>query len=112
MSIVDESITPTGLTLYFENDTNTEFTYGQAYLLEMKIENEWYEVPIQTDENYAFEDIGYVLPENGSAELTVDWEWLFEELEPGEYRIVKEVLDVIEPGIYETFPMTAEFTIK
>lgn len=69
----------------------------------MKIEDEWYEILIQTDEDFAFEDIGYVLPKNGAAELPVDWEWLFEELEPGEYRIVKEVLNVIEPGNYETF---------
>lgn len=108
----EESITPTGLTLFFENETNTEFTYGQAYLLEVNIDGEWYQVPIATDENYAFEDIGYILPANGTAELTVEWEWLFEELNPGEYRIVKDVLDVKEPGEYETYPLTAEFTIE
>lgn len=112
MMVIDETVSPTGLTLLFENETDTEFTYGEEYLLEMLIEDEWYEVPAPSDEDFAFESIGYLLTENDSEELDVDWEWLFGTLEPGEYRIVKEVLDVIEPGNFEAFPLSAEFTIE
>lgn len=72
MSAIDETVRPTGLTLLFENETDTEFTYGQEYVLETHIDGNWCQVPIATDVDYAFEDIGYILAPNESAELTVD----------------------------------------
>lgn len=112
MVAIDETISPTGLTLLFENETGTEFTYGEAYILEERIDEEWFEVPIQSGLDYAFVDIGHTLSGNASAESAVDWEWLFGAIDPGEYRIIKEVMDVRAPGDYDTYPLSAEFIIE
>ena len=112
MTVVAETINPTGVTVLFENEMDTEFTYGQEYVLETQIDGKWYQVPIATGVDYAFESIGYILAPNESAELAVDWEWLFGEIDSGEYRIVKEILDVAAPGDYESFPLSAEFLVE
>lgn len=111
MEAIEETVTPTGLTLMFDNETDIEFTYGEEHVLEINVDGDWYGVPLIV-EAYALEDIGYILPGNGTAELVVDWEWLYGPLAPGEYRIVKEVLDVFEPGQYERYPLSAEFIIE
>lgn len=111
MEAIEETVTPTGLTLLLENETEIEFTYGQEHVLEINLDGDWFEVPLIV-EAYAYEDIGYILPGNESAELVVDWERLYGTLDPGEYRIVKEVLDVFGPGQYERFPLSAEFIIE
>lgn len=111
METIEETVTPTGLTLLFENETDIEFTYGLEHVLEINLDGDWYKVPLIV-EAYAYEDIGYILSGNESAELVVDWERLYGTLDPGEYRIVKEVLDVFGPGQYERFPLSAEFIIE
>lgn len=112
MRVEEDTISPTGLTLLFENSENKNYTYGEAYTLETKINKAWYQVPIEIEEDYGFLDIGYNLPANGTAEWTVDWEWLYGDLDAGDYRIVKDIIDVQEAGDYELFLLAAEFTVE
>lgn len=112
MQVEEESITSKGLTLLFNNTTNKEFTYGEAFMLEKNVEGKWVQVPVILEEDYGFQDIGYILPANGEAEWPVDWEWLYGKLDAGDYRIVKDMLDVPEAGDYQTFPLAAEFTLE
>jgi hypothetical protein len=105
-------VTATGLTLLFENSSDKQYTYGDPFLLEKKMHGKWYQVPIEMEENYGFNDIGYELDAAGRSEWEVDWEWLYGSLDSGEYRIVKDLLDVREPGDYNTHYLTAEFTIE
>ena len=41
--------------------------------------------------NYAFNDIAYLIGEDGMLEEKIDWSELYGELENGEYRLVKEL---------------------
>jgi hypothetical protein len=41
----------------------------------------------------------------------VDWEWLYGNLDNGEYRIVKNVLDFKAPGDFDTHYLAAEFRV-
>lgn len=53
----------------------------------------------------------YNLPKGEPQTLTVSWGWLYGELPPGEYRLVKTVSDFRGTGDYDDYTLTAEFTI-
>ncbi|WP_138417488.1 immunoglobulin-like domain-containing protein [Aquibacillus sediminis] len=106
------TISSAGLTVILENTSDKQYTYGEYYMLEKTINGSWYQVPIVLDENYGFNDIGYELASSDVSEWTVDWDWLYGNLENGQYRLVKDVLDVREPGDYDTYYLAAEFTIN
>ncbi|WP_164670054.1 immunoglobulin-like domain-containing protein [Virgibacillus doumboii] len=111
MIVKKETVSSTGLTVTFKNTSDKQYTYGDPFLLEKKIKGSWYQVPIALDDNYGFNDIGYDLAPSDVSEWTVDWDWLYGNLKTGEYRIVKDVLDVKKPGDYDTHHLAAKFTI-
>ncbi|WP_431804550.1 immunoglobulin-like domain-containing protein [Halobacillus andaensis] len=111
MSVKEGTVSSTGLTVILENNSEKQCTYGEHFLLEKKMEGRWYQVPIALDGNYGFEDIGYDLDSSDSREWTVDWDWLYGGLEPGEYRIVKDILDFRKAGDYDKYHLSAKFTI-
>ncbi|NLJ90620.1 MAG: hypothetical protein GX323_06940 [Clostridiales bacterium] len=111
MEVKEGSISPSGLTIVFTNTLDKEFIYGQYFLIETKIDGDWYELPLIID-NYGFDDIGYILSPNGQSEWNTDWEWLYGSLANGEYRIIKDIIDSKEPGDYDVFYMAAEFVIE
>lgn len=111
MTVKEGTVSINGLTLILENNSDENYIYGEAYVLEKKIASDWYQVPILLDE-YGFEDIGYLLDSLTKSEWKVGWEWLYGSLDGGEYRIVKSMLDVKEAGNYETNYLAAPFTIE
>lgn len=111
MSFKGETISSIGGTILLKNDTNKEYIYGQSFLLEKKINEFWYQVPITT-KNYGFDAIGYELNASDFKEWTVDWDHIYGKLENGEYRMVKDILDMREQGDYDTYYLTVEFTIE
>ncbi len=106
-------VTSSGLTVTFrqydERDTG-ELLFGEGYLLTRQEADEWTEVPMII-ENGAFNDIGYVIPPQGEAELKTDWEWLYGKLVPGTYRITKTVWSTSVEGPVSSYPLTAEFIL-
>lgn len=110
IQIKDGTASPSGATITLKNVMDTEYTYGESYILQRKADNGWTDVE-PVIESYGFNDIGYTLPPMGSEEITVDWEWLYGKLSAGDYRIVKEALFVRSPGDYDKFPLYAAFTL-
>lgn len=106
-----ETLSATGGTIVLINETNNQYSYGEAFFLEQKIEGDWFQVPVDT-ENYGFNDIGYLLPPLGFEEIEVDWEWIYGKLAIGDYRLVKEVIDSRASGDYNQYDLAAEFTIE
>lgn len=106
-----QTVSPSGLILLIKNETANEYTFGEAYVLEQKIDADWYQMPVGTEEDYGFIDIGYILDPNETVKRVIDWEWLYEPLDAGEYRIVIDILDVHKAGDLDIYPMSAEFTI-
>lgn len=111
-----KNITPTGATLVFrQNDANApkgELMYGEDYVIEVLKDGEWEEAPIPVEGNYAFDAIAIMLPCEEISEREVDWEWLYGELAPGEYRIGKSVDDFIESGIFDEYMVYAHFILN
>lgn len=111
MVVKSDTVSPTGLTVTFENNTDKQCIYGEDYLLEKKKDGEWFQVPVKL-ESYGFNDIGFDLDPSSVSEWTVDWEWLYGSLTSGEYRIVKDILDFRNPGDYDKYYLADEFTVN
>jgi len=111
MTVKEGTVSPTGLTVVFENNSGNQCTYGDFFLLEKKINERWYQVPVAINGNYGFNDIGYDLALGDNGEWKVDWDWLYGSLDTGEYRIVKDMLDFRNTGDYDKYYLAAEFII-
>lgn len=110
MVVKEDSVSPTEVTLVFENHSENEAIYSDDFVLEKESNGNWYQVPTVI-ENYGFNDIGYNLLPDEVEDFTVEWEWLYGSLDSGKYRVVKRVLDFRRTGDYEGYYLTAEFTI-
>lgn len=84
-----EDVSPAGATVTIR-DTNPEpHVYGEWYQVEKKEGSSWRFVePII--EAFGFNDIGYIVDENGEVKFDIDWTWLYGELPTGTYRILKQ----------------------
>lgn len=111
MTVKEGTVSPNGLVLIHENNSDKECIYGEFFILEKKIDDKWYEVPVTIEGNYGFEDIGHELVPGDNKEWETDWQWLYGSLSKGEYRIIKDILDFRETGDYDTYYLAAEFTI-
>lgn len=106
----ENTVSSSGLTVIFKNNTDKQCIYGEYYILEKRINQKWYLVPAIID-NYGFNLIGYDLPPGNSREMEVNWEWLYGNLDAGEYRIVKDILNFGKTGDYDKYYLAAEFTV-
>ena len=92
LSIKDGTLSKTGATIIISDISEQENTYGEWFRIDKKTNGFWEELkPI--DDNYVFKDIAYRIGENHQLEMNTDWSKLYGELEPGEYRLVKEIYD-------------------
>ena len=112
MTVKEETISPTDLTVVFENNSDNHCIYGEFFALEKKIKGKWYQVPVTINGNYGFNDIGYELTSGEKEEFKVDWEWLYGSLDAGSYRIIKDILDFRSTGDFDEYYLAAEFTIR
>ena len=77
MTVKEGTVSPTGLTVVLENNSDVELIYSEDFLLEKNINGKWYEVPVIV-ESYGFDDIGYILASGEIGEWNVEWSWLYE----------------------------------
>ncbi len=112
-----EEVTPTGLTIVFEQlggDVKGELQTGAWYGLEkMNEENKWEKVEYLPQEHVvAWSSITYKIKNNDRTEFKVDWKWLYGELGEGIYRIGKEVMDFKNTGDFDKDIYYAEFYVE
>ena len=88
-----------------------ELITGQPYFLDRYEDGEW--VPMEPIlEAWSWTMEAWPIPVNDTVRWDVNWEWLYGELEPGQYRFGKNVSDVRAPGDYEEAVLYAEFEIE
>lgn len=92
VSMAVERISASEIAVTITNDSEEEFTYGEYYSLQKKIDGNWYTMPVWTD-NIGFPDIANILPPGGSVTKSYDYQ-IFGPLEPGEYKLVVEHMGV------------------
>lgn len=109
MRIKEGTLTKEGATLVIKDVSSRNNMYGEEYRIDKKINGEWIELDVIVTGNYGFTSIGYTVGGDNKLELDVNWKWLYGELKPGEYRIVKSTS---EPGEGTQHYITAEFVIE
>ena len=115
-----------GITLTAENVTNTgmvlvctqsggkykgELQTGNPYFLERFVEGEWLAVTAVPEEEVAWTMVALVIQPNAETRWKVDWEFLYGHLEPGTYRMSKEITDFRGPGKFTDKTYYVEFSI-
>lgn len=115
-----KNISPTGVTLVF-NQYNKEaptgeLEFGADYAIERLTDGKWEALPGPVEgsesENYAFNDVAYLIKPESKMEKEVDWEWLHGPLSPGNYRIKKVVYDFRGTGDFDEYMIYAEFVLN
>lgn len=111
-----KNISPTGATLVFsQHDVNApkgELIYGEDFVIKVLKDGEWEEAPITVEGDYAFHDIAYMITSEDITEMEINWEWLYGKLAPGEYRIGKSVIDLVESGKFDKYMVYAHFILN
>jgi hypothetical protein len=112
MTIKEGTVTPTGLTVILENTAEKTYIYGEAYILEKKVEDTWYKLKYTYEGNFAFFLIGYNLGPGRMTEWAIRWDIPYGTLDEGEYRILKSVIpDDDNDGKPDEYWLAAEFVI-
>lgn len=111
LEIVEDTLSREGLILLIVNESDKTLVYNGSFFLEQKVDGKWYEVKDILDGKFGFEDIGYGTDPQDSSELVIQWEWLYGELNSGEYRLIKDVLDFRASGDYDKHYLAVEFEL-
>ena len=112
-----EDVTTKGLTIVCTQSGGSpagELNTGSYYVLEQEVQGVW--CVVEYAENMRGKEVGWdakawIIPMNDTVEWKVDWEWLYGSLEPGHYRIGKEIMDFRGTGDYDKVMYYAEFEI-
>jgi len=112
LSMTIKEISPSGLTLFFENSSDNEYTYGIGFALYTLNNDTWILVePII--ESWGFNDEGYyIFPNSTTDEEKVDWHWLFGELPSGEYKFQRSIFFIRQPGDFDEYVLEQTFTLE
>ena len=106
LSIKEETLDNTGVTLILENNSDKLLRYDEVYEIEIKKDNEWHKINVEL---YFTLPLWGVEP-NSEEELELNWENGYGKLAPGEYRLIKKIYFEYEEE--EVFYILAEFTIE
>ena len=110
-----EDVTPKGLTLKIEQFGGTpsgSLEYGADYVLETTVNDEWKPVETVTGEPLVWNALGYSVKLNDISEININWEYGYDELKPGYYRLKKEFMDFRAPGDFDKETYEVYFTIE
>lgn len=89
MTIKEGTLTTTSATVIIKNKNKDSFGTDEWFQIQKKENGEWKELPILSLVSWI--DIAYISNEDGVMELKQQWKDLYGELQPGEYRIAKQI---------------------
>lgn len=103
----------TSVTVRITNETDKDIQCGEDFCLKVLDEEtgNWRE-PDTVIDNAAFKALAYMIPKNSPLEMDISLEWLYGKLEPGRYRIEKNISDFRGTGDHTDYTFTAEFNIE
>ena len=111
-----KNVSRTGATLVFHQyDAKAptgDLQHGSEFVLEVLKDGNWEEASIAIDGEYGFHDVAFTILTGESTEVELPWEWLYGELEAGEYRIKKRVMDFRGGGDYDVYTVYARFILN
>jgi len=108
LSVKENTLTNTGVTLILKNDSNVDVQYGNPYEMEIKKDGEWYKINVEL----YFTLPAFTLKSKETKEIKLNWENSYGHLAKGKYRIIKGVDIEKEDGTFESFYVSTEFNIE
>lgn len=108
LTVKENTLTETGATLILKNDSDVDVQYGNPYEMEIKKDGEWHKINVELN----FTLPAFVLKSKETKEWEFSWEEGYGKLATGEYRIIKSIDIEKEDGTFDTFYVSAEFTIE
>lgn len=109
-----KNITAEGLTLVCTQGGGSltgDLQTGEDYRVEVLQNDVWTEVPYIID-NFGWNELAWVIPDGETVEWEIDWMWLYGQLAPGQYRLVKEFMDFRKTADYDIREAWVEFEIE
>ena len=112
--MIISDITPTSLTLVFNNPTDREYHYSSHFALYVRKDDTWVLAePIIENWDWVFTDEGYsILPYSETDAVIIDWRSVLGELPSGEYKFKKEIIYLRKPGDFDKFILEHEFNLQ
>ncbi len=92
------------------NGRDKEIQYGDFYDIQVLHEGQWYS--LQVPDGIAYNSIAYGVLSKESRVWETNWEYVYGELPPGNYRMVNDIMDWRAPGDFDMYYLAAEFEIK
>lgn len=114
LTLTAEKVNAMGATIrYSQSGGNPtgELHTGSFFSLEV-FDGEWKEAQTLThDHEIAWNSVAYMIPMGAETEMAEDWSYLYGPLQPGWYRIGKEIMDFRGTGDYDKTIFYAYFEI-
>ena len=107
LTIKEDSLTNTGVTLLLKNNSEKNYSYGNPYEIEIKQGGKWHKINVEL----YFTMPSFNLNAGETKEIKLDWENGYGKLGTGTYRIIKSVDYEYEENKYQTFNIAVEFNI-
>ena len=108
LSIKENTLTNTGATLVLKNDSEVDVQYGNPYEIEIKKDGVWHKINVELN----FTLPAFSLKAKEAKEIELNWKHGYGKLASGDYRIIKGIDIEKEDGTFDTFYVSAEFTIE
>lgn len=108
MTIKDGTLTNKSVTLVLINNSDKKIQYGSSYEIEIKKNDEWHK--INAELNFTLQL--FILESKKKNEFKLNFEEGYGKLPSGTYRVIKKIDKEKEDGVFDSFYLAAEFTIK
>lgn len=117
ITLTAENVSPAKLTVVCTQSggspTGTELSTGSPFWLETLNDGNWEELEVLPQKyELAWTAEAWIIPFNGSVKWDIGWNSFYGELEPGKYRIAKEIMDFRGTGDYDQAVFYAGFEIE
>ena len=91
MAVIDDTVTSTSIRIKITDLSGKRYVYGNDYRLDIKNGDKWQEVTRK--KTGISNSKAYYPDKNGELDFYIDWRYVYGNLEPGKYRLVKSALD-------------------
>lgn len=108
MTIKDGTLTNKSVTLILTNNSDRKIQYGSPYEIEIKKNDEWHKINAKL--NFTLQL--FILESKEKNEFELNFEDGYGKLPPGTYRAIKKIDKEKEDGVFDSFYVATEFTIK
>ena len=113
MEVKESSLNPIGAVILIHNNSDEVIEYGDDFhLCQLHEEsNVWLDTPYAI-ENWAFHQIAYAIEPGQTAEVKIDWEWIYGQLPAGTYLLTKTINIPDQDGTWDSIELGVHFTLE